>query len=232
MSEEQSNALPTTETPTSPVGGQSADTVPATSGADSSEQVQEQREAPKAAPSSPKKTGGQKEPELTREDFRRFQASQNRLVEQERQRRLQLEAQVREQQLKGMNDYEKAQFAAQEAQQRADQLESQLKMKELEDLKVKDMMRLNQKTGIPLDMLETATSYEEAQDMAMEYLSTQLDSTVEERVAAAIEAKKNNRTDTGGGQPTPVRTQRQEMMQAALESNSATSYIKSLFIEE
>ena len=134
--------------------------------------------------------------------------------------------------MKGMNDYEKAQFAAREAQQRADQLESQLKMKELEDLKVKDMMRLNQKTGIPLDMLETATSYEEAQDMAMEYLSTQLDSTVEERVAAAIEAKKNNRTDTGGGQPTPVRTQRQEMMQAALESNSATSYIKSLFIEE
>jgi hypothetical protein len=231
MAEEQSNALPATETPASPSGGQPADTVQATSGADSSEQVQE-REAPKAEPSSPKKAGGQKEPELTREDFRRFQASQNRLVEQERQRRLQLEAQIREQQLKGMNDYEKAQFAAQEAEKRAQELEQALKQKELEDLRRQDMMRLNEKTGIPLDMLDKATSYDEAQEMAMSYLSEQLESTVEERVNAALEAKLANRTDVGGGKPAPVKTQQQEMMEAALEQKSATSFVKSLFIEE
>jgi hypothetical protein len=68
--------------------------------------------------------------------------------------------------------------------------------------------------------------------MAMSYLSEQLESTVEERVNAALEAKLANRTDVGGGKPAPVKTQREEMMEAALEQQSATSFVKSLFIEE
>jgi len=232
MSEELGNASPVESTPTP--SGQSDAAPVVTSGADvSSTPVQE------SAPAETPKTTAKPKPEKKQqvnlfesEEFRRYQATQARQIQEERQRADALAAQIREQKLKGMSDYEKIQFAKQESDQRAQSLEQQLKQRELEDLKRQDMMRLNMKTGIPLDMLESATSYEEAQDMAMEYLSTQLESTVEERVSAAIEAKRANKTDTGGGKPAPVQTQREERMSAAMDSKDAASYVAALFSED
>lgn len=232
MSEELGNASPVDSTPTP--SGQSDATPVVTSGADVSSTPERQESAPAETP----KTTAKPKPEkksvnlFESEEFRRYQATQARQIQEERQRADALAAQIREQKLKGMSDYEKIQFAKQESDQRAQALEQQLKQRELEDLKRQDMMRLNQKTGIPLDMLESAKSYEEAQDMAMEYLSTQLESTVEERVAAAIEAKRANKTDTGGGKPAPVQTQREERMTAAMESKDAVSYVAALFSED
>ena len=235
MAEEQGNALPAVETPTSPQGGQSADTTPVTSGADSSEATEVQEQASPKAPSSSSKSGGKKEPKVNlyqSEEFRRYQATQNRQIEEERQRRMALEAQIREQQLKGMNDYEKAQFRAQEAERQAQELEQRLKMKELEDIKRQDMQRLHDRTGIPIDMLESATSFDEAQNMALEYMESNLESTIEERVTAALEAKLANRTDIGGGKPEPVKSQAQELRETATETRNSVDFVKSLFLDE
>lgn len=229
MSEEIGGTSPQTEAPT-PTG--QSDSAPVTSDAEvsSTPAVQESApvETPKAAkPKSKKETVNLFESE----EFRRYQATQARQIREAQERADALAAQIRDQQLKGMNDYEKAQFAAKEAQQKAASLEEQLRLRNLEDLKRQDMVRLNQKTGIPLDMLEGATSYEEAQEMAMAYLEEKLESTVEERVAAALEAKRANRTDTGGGKPAPVLTQRDERLQAAKDSNDASAYVAALFSE-
>lgn len=166
------------------------------------------------------------------EEFRNYQATQARQIETERRRAAAAEAQLREQRLSGMNDYQKAEFAAQEANERANNLARQLEMRELEEAKNADMRRLNEKTGIPIERLEKAGSYEQAQEMAMDYLREGIEGTIGQKVEEALNARTANMPDTGGGQPQPVKTENEQAIAAAIEAKDSTAYVAAILAGE
>ena len=161
-------------------------------------------------------------------EFRNWQATQTRQIQAAQERTAQLEGQLREQHVSGLNDYEKAQFAAQEATNRANGLERRLQITELQASKMADMQRLNDKTGVPMERLEKAESYEQATEMAMDWLAEGINGTVEAKVAEALTSRETNRPDTGGGQPQPVVPEREMRLQTAQSNNDAVSYVAAI----
>lgn len=226
---EEITAASSSEDAAPPAGQAQSDTNPTSEPTTSEAPAAPVTESPKTE--APKAEGTEKVNLFKSEEFRKWQATQTAQVRAAQQRAVELERALSETKKATMNDYERAEFEKNEAIRRASELEQQLELQQLEQARRADMERLNAKTGIPLEQLENATSYEEAQEMAMDYLSMSLEEKARAKAEEITKAKQVNRTDTGGGQPAPVLTESEERLQSAKESRNAHAYYAALLSE-
>lgn len=162
-------------------------------------------------------------------EFRNVQSSWNKQLEEERQRRLQLEQKFEQDQVAKMNDFQKERYFRQKAEQTAQQLQDQLALMELREAKNRDIKQLSELTGAPMDVFEGAESLVEANMRGMAWLRENTDKVVKEKVKAALESREANKPDTGGG-ATPAPVSRRE--EALANAKSATDYVLALQMPE
>ena len=197
-----------------------------------SEQTSSESTDVTATPEAPKQEAGTEKVNLFKsEEFRKWQQTQTAQIRAAQAKAQELKQKLSEQQKAGMNDYERAEFEKNEAIKRATELEQQMEIQRLQAAKQADMERLNEKTGIPLEQLAAATSYEEAQEMAMDYLSMSLEEKAQAKAEAITKAKSANRTDTGGGQPVQVLNDHEQRLSTAKETRNARDYYAALLSE-
>lgn len=194
--------------------------------ADSAPQPREEA-APKGEQQKPSKVNLYELPE-----FRQYQSSVSRQVEEERQRRLALEKQVEQERLAKMNDYQKEKYFRQQAEARAQELEQRLALNELRDAKQRDLKSLSDLTGAPLDIFDGVESLVDANMVAMKWMKENSEKQIKERLKAALDAREANQPDTGGGAPRPTLTPREEKFQQAASNRNATAYVAALLEPE
>lgn len=114
------------------------------------------------------------------------------------------------------------------------QAEYQSNMRRLRDLeeqnaKLRILQKWSVKTGVPVDVLEEASDFEEAADIAFDYLrKEQADNEKQRRRSEKLE---NNRVVVGGGKPKAEQS-RDEKAQAALAEGDAMSFYRILLGDE
>lgn len=228
---EETTPVASTEAPAPSDSGQAQ--VPTESGNSGSESPASEQEGrqPQAEASSKQGTDLYKD-----ENFKKWQAKmdqqQARLQAELREAREQanrLATAQREAQLAKMSDLEKTRFYAQEARQEADLLRRELELVQGREARQRDLQQIAEKTGTPLDVLDKANTYEEAQEIGLEYMRKMMDKAVKEKVKAALESQSANKPDTGGGATRVPQTKRQEALAGA---QSATDYVKALMMND
>ena len=102
-------------------------------------------------------------------DFQRYQAAQERQQAMLRQQVEQQNQRLRELQMAGMDDFQRAQYEAQEANQRAAGLQQQLEYQQAMQYRAQELGRIAQTTGAPVEALEQAESPAHAWEIAVNY---------------------------------------------------------------
>lgn len=165
-------------------------------------------------------------------EFRQYQSTltrQQQQREQEYQRKL-AEYEQRMQQLEEANldDYEKAQRRAERAENELNKFRTQMTQQQQQEEAnrkiLEDMQRISTKTGIPIERLFTAQSYDEAWEMGLAHLkeqSTVLQKAEEERLEA-------NRTVVGGGKASTPTDRTAKVQNEYLSKKDGKGYIHSI----
>lgn len=131
-------------------------------------------------------------------DFQRYQAAQERQQAMLRQQLDQQNQRLRELQMAGMDDFQRAQYVAQEANQRAETLQQQLEYQQAMQYREQELGRIAQTIGAPVEALQAAESPAQAWELAVKYQREQGEQGARNQ-ARASEANKPYLPQQGGG---------------------------------
>lgn len=127
--------------------------------------------------------------------------------------------------LKDMDDFEKAQWQAQKAQAEAQRyrqiLEQQQQAAALEAQKRQDLERIASLTGVSVDKLQDAESYDAAWERAVKLMR-----------GDAEQKKAANKPYLGGGTASTPSTRREAAIQDAFRSNNAIAAVRSVLYDD
>ena len=182
----------------------------------------------------------------TNEQFRKWQAEQDRKLstmqrerDQERQRYQQMiadqESRLRERELAGMDDYQRAQYERDEALRMANHAAAQLRDMQTQMARTQALTVIANKAKIPVSALEEASSEGHAWQLAWDYAQQQREE--RERQATYESAEKReqreqkraaNWVDVGVGQPSTPTTDFERDYAKAKASGSSVEIAKFL----
>ncbi len=204
------------------------DSAPTTETDSSSQTIQ-------SAPQSPESDSGsnQQQPQQQRDlyqdpDFRALvsarDAAHARQMQQMQAQYEQLQQQYESVALKDMDDFEKAQWQAQKAQQEAQRyrmiLEQQQQAAQMEAQKRQDLDRISQMTGVPVDKFADAGTYDEAWEKAVKAMRGD----AEQKRAA------NAPYLGGGGASTPA-SRGEAAVRDAFRTNNAPAAVRAVLFD-
>ncbi len=166
-------------------------------------------------------------------EFRQFQ-SQMTQKQQEREHQLQQQLQQYEQRMieledANLDDYQKAEKRAERAEGKLYQFQQQMQQQQMQDKEnqriLEDMQRIHDKTGIPIENLYEASSYDDALDMGIAFMKEEGASTIKQE-----EAKREaNRTIIGGGKASTPTSRRDKELNSILDGQgSPADYLRLL----
>lgn len=164
------------------------------------------------------------------EDFKNLQRQLSQTLTQTQKQAqaqiAQMQQQLAEAQMAGMDDLEKAQFRAQQLEA---QLQQRLAYDEYNSLLQQRWMKLNEiatETGVPLESLKDAQTPDEAYKAALAHLKSERDTYATKRAAEIKELQEHStKVDLGSGSYTnPFEQRRAE----ALKNKSASAYVAAL----
>lgn len=126
---------------------------------------------------------------------------------------------------KDMDDVQRAQWMAQKAQEEAARyraiLEQQQQAQQLEEQKRQDLQKLSSLTGVPVEKLSDATTYDEAVERAIKLMRGEIE---QQRVA--------NKPYLGGGTASTPATRHEAEIREAFRSNNAPAAVRAILFEE
>lgn len=157
-------------------------------------------------------------------NVRALMSSRDRELQQMRQQYEQMQAQLEQLSTKDMDDFERAQWQAQKAQQEAMRyrsiLEQQAQAAQLEQQKRADLERLSSMTGVSVDKLHDAATYDEAVERAVKLMR-----------GDAERKKEANYPDIGGGYASTPATRGEAATRDALRRNDAAAAVRSVLFD-
>lgn len=184
-----------------------------------SQEVEGQAPETGGVPQKPKKVNLFEIPE-----FKDYQANQNRLITALQNQTQQLASQLRENQLKGMTDQDKRDYELSEAraqlaalQQEREQAEASARIKAA---KQRDLARLSKLSGLSVEDLEDAETYDEAMDMAV--------AAAEKRNKSAEDAVDDDTPYVPSGRKTAPQTRAEQVAAEALKNRDGHAYLKAI----
>lgn len=126
---------------------------------------------------------------------------------------------------KDMDDVQRAQWMAQKAQEEAARyraiLEQQQQAQQLEEQKRQDLQKLSSLTGVPVEKLSDATTYDEAVERAIKLMRGE----IEQQRAA-------NKPYLGGGTASTPAARHEAEIREAFRSNNAPAAVRAILFEE
>lgn len=165
--------------------------------------------APASTTDKPRSTNLHDDPNV-----RRLQASyEKRLADQQRQL-AELQAKEEARKLEGMDDLERLQYENEQLKQRVAQREQ---AEEIESSKRKVLTDLQQRSGVPVDVLAEAESAYDAALLALEYVSK-----------GKVERKEANQVDLGGGRANTPADRIELAAREAMQNGDAAAYVRLL----
>lgn len=187
-----------------------------------------------SAPQTPEQNSGASQGSPTRRDVyqdpdvRELMSARDRAHAQQlaaiRQQYDQLQQQYESVALKDMDDFEKAQWQAQKAQQEAARyrqiLEQQQQAAQLEAQKRQDLERLSSMTGVPADKLQDAGTYDEAVERAIKLMRGDVE-----------QKRQANAPYLGGGVASTPASRGEAAIRDAFRSNNAPAAVRAVLFD-
>lgn len=104
------------------------------------------------------------------ENFKRYQAAQSRREAELQQQLAAHQAQLREIQMSGMDDFERAQYQIQELQGALQQRDAYLEQQRAQQYRADTLRQISQEMGVPLDVIQSAESPTQAWEIAARHV--------------------------------------------------------------
>lgn len=178
-----------------------------------------------AAPTAPK----QRVNLFELDEFKAYQAQQNRTLSQYQQQLAEYQRVADEARMASMDDLERAEYRAQMAEARAQQYEEMIQqqqaVQQYEQARLTKLQELSTKTNIPLDTLAQARTPLELADILADYHKQQVETLANSRAAELKARQEANRPDLGGGS---LASFPDDAMREAWQNRDATAYIRAL----
>ena len=161
-------------------------------------------------------------------EFRNVQSNWTRQQQEAQQQIAMLQQRMQEQELSGLDDYERALKEAEIARNQLagfqQQIGQQQQQEEANRRIIGDMQRISDKTGVPVEDLIAAKNYDDAWDIGIQYMKDE-GATRTEQAEASKEA---NRTIVGGGKASTTTSRSEQALQKASEDKDPVAYLREL----
>lgn len=163
------------------------------------------------------------------QEFRNWQAQQNRTLAQYQQQLADYQRQVDEARMASMDDYERESYGRQRAEAELQRLQNELaereRMSQYEMARQSKLSELAAKTAIPLDTLAKAQTPLELAEIIADYHRQKVETLANTRAAELKARQEANKPDIGGGSLSNVTD---GAMRDAWNNRDAAGYIRAL----
>lgn len=164
------------------------------------------------------------------QEFKAWQATQNRQQAQLQQQLAQMHTRLREAETRGMDDDEKTQYRVRELEDEIQRRDAMVQSYQAELQRERDMLNIATKTGAPVEMLRQAGTYDEAWELAFSHATNQR--TQQQQAAQQATRQAANTVDLGGGAPRGAGSDFQARYDKAMKEYNTSTALDIMFEAE
>ena len=161
-------------------------------------------------------------------EFRNYQRQMDQRIAMLQQQAQAARAQVDQVAMANMDDFQKAQYAAQQAQARVQELQQELERRDLMQAKFERIQTVSRETGVPLEILNQAETPDDLAVIVAKHLKTNRQQQAQEETQREAEKAKANKVDLGSGKAQGGDARYNAALDEAFKKGDSLAYVRLL----